>query len=118
MDNIRQAVERARAGQTESPSLLENKTPTARRPGPNPGKASEVARQSGEVILDPKHLLRRRIVSQNGADQRSRPYDMLRIQVLVSMAHKGWKVVGVTSPTPGCGKTLTAINLALSIARQ
>jgi Mrp family chromosome partitioning ATPase len=31
---------------------------------------------------------------------------------------KGWKTLAVTSPTPGCGKTLTATNLALSIARQ
>ena len=53
-----------------------------------------------------------------GADQRSRPYDMLRTQVLQSMDLNGWKIVGVTSPTPGCGKTLTAINLAFSIARQ
>jgi protein-tyrosine kinase len=30
----------------------------------------------------------------------------------------GWRTLGVTSPTPGCGKTLTALNLAFSIARQ
>jgi len=30
---------------------------------------------------------------------------------------KGWHTLGVTSPTPGCGKTVTAINLALSITR-
>jgi Mrp family chromosome partitioning ATPase len=30
----------------------------------------------------------------------------------------GWKILGVTSPTPGCGKTLTAINLAFSMSRQ
>ena len=35
-----------------------------------------------------------------------------------SMGVGGWKVLGITSPTPGCGKTLTAINLAFSIARQ
>src|SRR4029079_1373189 len=29
-----------------------------------------------------------------------------------------WQVLGITSPTPGCGKTLTAVNLAFSIARQ
>ena len=45
------------------------------------------------------------------------PYDMLRTQVLQSMSVGGWKVLGVTSPTPGCGKTVTATNLALSIAR-
>jgi Mrp family chromosome partitioning ATPase len=31
---------------------------------------------------------------------------------------KGWKFLAVTSPTAGCGKTLTAVNLALSISRQ
>ena len=34
------------------------------------------------------------------------------------MDQKSWRILGVTSPTPGCGKTVTAINLALSIARQ
>jgi Mrp family chromosome partitioning ATPase len=43
---------------------------------------------------------------------------MLRTQVLQSMGVGGWKILGVTSPTPGCGKTLTAINLAFSTARQ
>ena len=43
---------------------------------------------------------------------------MLRTQVLRSMDANGWEILGVTSPTPGCGKTLTAINLAFSIARQ
>jgi len=42
----------------------------------------------------------------------------LRTQVLQSMDLKGWKLLAVTSPTAGCGKTLTAINLGLSIARQ
>ena len=43
---------------------------------------------------------------------------MLRTQVLQSMDMKSWQLLAVTSPTPGCGKTLTSINLALSIARQ
>jgi protein-tyrosine kinase len=34
------------------------------------------------------------------------------------MDQKNWKILGITSPTPGCGKTVTAINLALSISRQ
>jgi Mrp family chromosome partitioning ATPase len=29
-----------------------------------------------------------------------------------------WQMLAVTSPTPGCGKTVTSVNLALSIARQ
>jgi Mrp family chromosome partitioning ATPase len=43
---------------------------------------------------------------------------MLRTQVLQAMDRKGWQILAVTSPTVGCGKTFTAINLAFSIARQ
>ena len=108
MDNIRQAVERARAGTTAVP--VETRAAPLRRP--------DVAGSDSAITLRSAHLLTQRIVCQDGTDQRSRPYDMLRIQTLVSMAHNSWKVMGVTSPTPGCGKTLTSINLGLSIARQ
>lgn len=118
MDNIRQAVERARSGHAGSPNQSENKGLPLRRSEASGIGQAEPARSDGTILLDSRHLLSRRIVSHDGADQRSRPYDMLRVQTLASMAQKGWRVLGVTSPTPGCGKTLTAINLALTIARQ
>ena len=74
--------------------------------------------QIDETELNPTYLLSKRVVSHDGADQRSRPYDMLRTQVLQSMGLNGWKILAVTSPTAGCGKTLTAVNLAFSISRQ
>jgi Mrp family chromosome partitioning ATPase len=43
---------------------------------------------------------------------------MLRTQVVRTMDQQRWQLLAVTSPTAGCGKTLTAINLAMSIARQ
>ena len=43
---------------------------------------------------------------------------MLRTQTLQSMDQGRWQFVGITSPTAGCGKTLTSVNLAFSIARQ
>jgi Mrp family chromosome partitioning ATPase len=45
-------------------------------------------------------------------------FDVLRTQVLQAMDQKNWQFLAITSPTEGCGKTVTAINLALSIARQ
>ena len=68
--------------------------------------------------LNRKSLQAKRIVAYDGADRRSRPYDMLRTQVLQTMDANRWKVLAVTSPTPKCGKTVTAINLAFSITRQ
>jgi protein-tyrosine kinase len=70
------------------------------------------------VALDEAQLESRRIISYNVADQRSKSFDILRTQILQSMHKNKWQVLAITSPTAGCGKTLTAINLALSIARQ
>src|SRR5215472_6446692 len=111
MENIRQAVERARAVHGDE-----------QRIGPKPTETSAArsvpTAQHAAIALKKSHLLAKRVVSHDGTDARARPYDMLRTQVLRSMDLKGSKILAVTSPTPGCGKTLTAINLALSIARQ
>lgn len=116
MDNIRQAIERAKARQSPSKSQgLENLGL------PRVHVSSSVAAQDSpveETELNCNHLLSKRIVSHDRADPRSRPFDMLRTQILQSMGTKGAKVLGLTSPTPKCGKTLTAVNLAFSIARQ
>ena len=80
--------------------------------------AGSVLSQIRAVPLNAARLESRRIISYDVADQRSKSFDVLRTQVLQEMDRKHWQVLAVTSPTAGCGKTLTAINLALSIARQ
>lgn len=45
-------------------------------------------------------------------------YKMLRTQVLQRMTARNWNALGITSPAPEDGKTLTAINLAISLARE
>jgi Mrp family chromosome partitioning ATPase len=108
MENIRQAVERARTGR-DPQSFAEP-----------PGWTQPRSEMNGayELELRPSYLESKRVVAHDGADPRAKPYDMLRTQVLRSMDLKGWKVLAVTSPTPACGKTQTAVNLALSIGRQ
>lgn len=114
MDNIRQAVERAKAqlDHQSAPSLAPPHT-TSHTFGL--GKTSEIRK---EQELSPIYLQSRRIVAYDGKDPRSRPFDLLRTEVLSAMEMKDWKVLAVTSPTAGCGKTLVAVNLALSMARQ
>jgi protein-tyrosine kinase len=88
------------------------------RPGlDGPGVASVLA-PIRPIELNAARLESRRIISYDVADQRSKSFDVLRTQVLQEMDRKHWQVLAVTSPTAGCGKTLTAINLAISIARQ
>lgn len=74
--------------------------------------------QTRIVRLDPKHLDRHRIVAFNKSNPLSVSFDMLRTQVLNRMEAEGWRTLAVTSPTPGCGKTIVAINLAMSIAHH
>jgi len=119
MERIREAVERVRSGNW--PHERRCVDAPVKSPQQVELKAARVAAQIpeiNEIEASPARLHANRVVAFNGTDQRSRPYDMLRTQVLQSMAVAGWKILGMTSPTPGCGKTLTAVNLAFSIARQ
>jgi Mrp family chromosome partitioning ATPase len=119
MEHIRQAVELARGAksagaQPKLPTSAQQPRPS--EPAPDRVGAGDVVIK--EVPLNLAHLETNRIIAHDRSDLRSRSFDMLRTQVLQSMDLKSWQLLAVTSPTPGCGKTLTAINLALSIARQ
>jgi len=94
---------------------------TSRAPAPNSEPISSQASSAlryNETALNWTHLEQHGIVGHNVADPRSKVFDVLRTQVLQAMDQKDWQFLAVTSPTEGCGKTVTAINLALSIARQ
>jgi protein-tyrosine kinase len=45
-------------------------------------------------------------------------YKVLHTKVLQRLQDQGWRTLAVTSPGPGEGKTLTAINLAVSLAQE
>ena len=70
------------------------------------------------VKLNSVHLEKNRIVAYNKNDVMSINFDLLRTLVLQRMEEKGWRTLAITSPTPGSGKTVVAINLAMSIAQQ
>jgi protein-tyrosine kinase len=106
VESIRQAIELAR-GQP-SPSVVAD----AVQPPPN----LQIPKIP-QIALDPKHLESKRIVAHRTTDPHGRYFDMLRTQVLQAMDKSGWQFLAVTSPTASCGKSVTACNLALSIAR-
>lgn len=51
-------------------------------------------------------------------DAALRTYRILRTRIQHRLIDNGWHSVGVTSALPGDGKTLTAINLAISLAKD
>lgn len=70
------------------------------------------------VPLRAEHLERNRIVAFNKNSNMSWAFDLLRTQVLQAMEENGWRTLAITSPTPEAGKTVLAINLAMSIAHH
>ena len=89
-------------------------TPTAHSSGLN--ALSYV--QTKVVPLRPDHLERNRIVAYNKNSNMGGAFDLLRTQVLKVMEENGWRTLAITSPTPEAGKTVLAINLAMSIAHH
>jgi protein-tyrosine kinase len=65
----------------------------------------------------PDHVVReQRLITGFDEGQFVDAYRVLRAQVLQQYRQRGWNVVGVSSPTDQEGKTLTAVNLSLSLA--
>ena len=113
MDPIKQAVELARAAEGGHRPAALGGSPLATE-GPSQRDAESPFK---EVRLSSDHLESHRIVAHGTSSPNGRYYDMLRTQVLQEMDKKSWQFLAVTSPTAGCGKTVTSCNLALSIAR-
>lgn len=70
------------------------------------------------VSVAPSLLRERRIVAALEAGPFSDAYKILRTQVMQRMRENGWNLLGITSPGAGEGKTLTAANLAVSLAME
>lgn len=127
MERIKQAVEKAKAEReaaaTAQPQVTESpptaaavSTPSGQQP---PLQEKNIAYSRTRVEApDPAVLVRNRIVREEGDRSGLAAYKMLRTQVLQRMNAKGWNALALTSPASGDGKTLTAINLAISMARE
>jgi len=69
-----------------------------------------------KVSLSADKLSEKRIFAQGDDGPIVDTYGLLRTRILKSMSKNNWKTIGITSPDPSVGKTVTAINLAISIA--
>jgi protein-tyrosine kinase len=120
MEQIRQAVERAKANAADATpeQQMRGDLLSARLPLAANVSSLASAPRINEADLSSVDLEASRIIAHNAADPRSKSFDMLRTQVLQAMDQRNWQFLAITSPTPGCGKTVVAANLALSIARQ
>lgn len=117
MERIKEAIAKAResktGGSTDAPGAARKAVK-----GADVIDGPIVYNQTRVVDLDLGHLEENRIITIDNEDPNSISFDILRTQVLAKMEANNWRTLAITSPTPACGKTVVAINLALSIAKQ
>jgi len=74
--------------------------------------------QTRTIKLNDDELKDRRIVAGFAHDKRSEPYRQLRGQILNKFRQNNWQTLAITSPNSGGGRTLTAMNLAISLSLE
>ncbi len=125
MERIKQALDRARAEREAGANPVVAAAPPARdnerrSRGFRPPLAEvKVAyNRTATVEVDEGRLREHRIVAMVEHDPAAAAYKVLRTHVLQRMRINGWRTLAITSPGEGNGKTVTAINLAISLARE
>lgn len=133
MEKIQEAIARARATRTQgldglaetpqSVAATDSATDsvTIASPAVTPALATADVPVNWAALATfvPKaaHLQRNRIVAfSSGRD--AKPFDVIRTRLLQQMRKNNWRSVAITSPGPGCGKTMLCLNLAFSLGRQ
>jgi len=81
------------------------------------GEQDPVYTQTKEISLDRGHLEKHRLMTFLNNPEAVDSYNLLCTQLLQKTRDKGHNTIMVTSALKGEGKTITAINLAVSIAR-
>jgi protein-tyrosine kinase len=119
MERIKQALERAREQRTDPFAAKSVPVAYTRKRDHSPALAPTqiVYTQTRQLEVDAEFLRHHRVISSLN-DPVGEPYKILRTKVLQRMRANNWRTLAITSPTEGCGKTLTSINLAISIARE
>ena len=65
-----------------------------------------------------EYLKKKRIIVENDKSPAGKAFNLLRTKILQKLNENNWNSFAVVSANSGEGKTLTAINLAISIARD
>lgn len=70
-----------------------------------------------QIAVNEGLLERNLIIAAARRDPAHGAFDVLRTRLLQALRDNGWKRVGITSPTKGCGKSFSALNLAIALSR-
>jgi len=114
MERIKQALEKAR---------LERQTSAGASASPPRSGSADISAPvrytHTRTVNTAKSILHeRRVISGFEQNEFTEAYKMLRTQVFQRLRENGWNSLAVTSPGLNEGKTLTAINLAISLSME
>jgi protein-tyrosine kinase len=118
---LRQRAQESTTAATAQPSAKKGSQPAVPLPEQrvaDPALRSDVLEHARSITLDPQVLEKNRVTGPQNADAGGAAYKMLRTRVLQRMRANGWRKLAVTSPRANAGKTLTAINTAISLAQE
>ncbi len=130
MERIKQALERAKKERDsksgselrvdESPSVETLRPSVSATTAPRSDvRADKIVYTETHVVeVDEAVLDRNRVLGGASAEMAADAYRMLRTRVIQRMRDNGWNSLMVVSAGPGEGKSLTAVNLAISLARE
>lgn len=94
---LRQAYETAQIPESNEPADLWNKLAV--------------------MPVDVPHLEENLVITASRNEPAHGAFDVLRTRLVHTLLEHGWKRVAITSPSRNCGKTFTAVNLAISLSR-
>ena len=119
MEWIKQALDRARdeRGYSSDANSQQAQKRSRGSQAKAPAEQKVVYSQTRRLNISVDHLRQNRVIS-GLSDPIAQQYNMLRTHVVQRMRANNWRSLAITSPLEGAGKTLTAINLAISLARE
>ncbi|HEC26170.1 MAG TPA: polysaccharide biosynthesis tyrosine autokinase [Gammaproteobacteria bacterium] len=134
MERIKKALEKARKDREKQKLSQSRQTNEQHSPAQPAGAGQQVSGETtaGEITPDsrieytstrkihisPEVLRDNHIIINTINDLSASAYNLLRTRVLQQMREHNWNTLAITSSLAGEGKTLTAINLAISLARE
>lgn len=107
MDRITKAIEQAKRDREGSPNHVSaNDT----------RRSANILDNIGSYEIEPSVWAENKIIASFWNGIEADAYRLLRTRILQRMRQNNWNTIGVTSVHPLAGKTLTSINLAMTIA--
>lgn len=117
MERIKQALELARQEREKNGGKVTGSIAQPKQTMQSVAEAG-ITYTKTRTISMPVHELREKRIITEQQNSISDAYRILRTQVLLRLNEKKWNTLAITSSGNGAGKSLTAINLAISLARE